>query len=101
MDDLWEGDPSLDAALDGVRPDEACVLVSHNPDFAEMIRDRRVGLVLSGHTHGGQVVFPGGKAPFVPSAYGRKYLRGSRQAPETVVYVSRGLGTAVEPAPVW
>lgn len=97
VDDLWEGDPSLDAALDGVRPDEACVLVSHNPDFAEMIRDRRVGLVLSGHTHGGQVVFPGGKAPFVPSAYGRKYLRGLCQAPETVVYVSRGLGTAGGP----
>ena len=52
--------------------------------------------MLSGHTHGGQVVFPGG-APFVPSQYGQKYLRGLVQAPETLVYVSRGLGTTGVP----
>jgi predicted MPP superfamily phosphohydrolase len=56
-----------------------------------------VGLILSGHTHGGQVVFPMGGAPFVPSAYGQKYLRGLVQAPETLVYVSRGLGTTGVP----
>ena len=49
--------------------------------------------MLSGHTHGGQIVFPTG-APFVPSFYGQKYLRGLVQAPETLVYVSRGLGTS-------
>ncbi|MFO0936763.1 MAG: metallophosphoesterase [Gemmataceae bacterium] len=97
VDDLWCGEPDLKAALQGVRPDESAILLSHNPDFAESIRDRRVGLVLSGHTHGGQFVIPGGKAPFTPTKYGDKYLRGLCQAPETQVYVSRGLGTAVMP----
>ena len=93
VDDLWTGRVDAAAALGDATRDDACLLISHNPDLAEELRDPRVGLVLSGHTHGGQVVFPGG-APFVPSAYGQKYLRGLVQAPETLVYVSRGLGTS-------
>ena len=88
--------PNVIAALGDATRDDACLLVSHNPDLAEVLRDPRVGLMLSGHTHGGQVVFPTG-APFVPSRYGQKYLRGLVQAPETLVYVSRGLGTSGVP----
>jgi uncharacterized protein len=99
VDDLWTGNANAIDALGDAKRDDACLLISHNPDFAEKLRDARVGLVLSGHTHGGQVVFPGG-APFVPSAYGQKYLRGLVQAPETLVYVSRGLGTSGVPVRV-
>ncbi|MGL6096900.1 MAG: metallophosphoesterase, partial [Fimbriiglobus sp.] len=81
VDDLWNGSPSLPEALDGGKPGDAVVLVSHNPDFAEVITDKRVGLVLSGHTHGGQIVVPGLGAPVVPSRYGDKYARGLAWAP--------------------
>jgi predicted MPP superfamily phosphohydrolase len=94
VDDLWCGSPHLASALGGARPDDACVVLSHNPDYAENVRDPRVGLVLSGHTHGGQVVVPGYGSPVVPSRYGQKYLRGLVRAPYTTVYVSRGLGTS-------
>lgn len=97
VDDLWEGDCDLSPAMSVVKDDETSIVISHNPDFAEGILDRRVGLVLSGHTHGGQIVFPGGKAPFTPSAYGTKYMKGLCQAPLTQVYVSRGLGTSGGP----
>lgn len=100
VDDLWCGRPDLKEALADVRPHDACLLLSHNPDYCETLKDKRVGLVLSGHTHGGQIVFPGGAAPFVPSWYGTKYLRGVVQAPETTVLVSRGLGTSMLPARV-
>jgi predicted MPP superfamily phosphohydrolase len=96
VDDLWTGRADVRPALGDATRDDACLLVSHNPDFAETLRDPRVGLVLSGHTHGGQVVFPTG-APFVPSRYGQKYLKGLVQAPEARVYVSRGLGTSGVP----
>jgi predicted MPP superfamily phosphohydrolase len=96
VDDLWSGNINLKEALGDAKKEDACLLLSHNPDYCERLRDERVGLVLSGHTHGGQVVFPGG-APFVPSHYGQKYLRGLVQAPETLVYVSRGLGTSGVP----
>lgn len=91
VDDLWMGRVDFPPALGDATTEDACLVVSHNPDVAEKVRDPRVGLMLSGHTHGGQVVFPGG-APFVPSHYGQKYLHGLVRAPATTVYVSRGLG---------
>ncbi len=96
VDDLWMGKVDVSAALGDATPEDACLILSHNPDLAEKLRDPRVGLMLSGHTHGGQVVFPGG-APFVPSHYGQKYLKGLVRAPLTSVYVSRGLGTTSAP----
>ncbi len=97
VDDLWMGKPDVAAALGDATAADAGLLVSHNPDVAETLTDRRVGLVLSGHTHGGQAVVPGVGAPVVPSRYGQKYLRGRVEAPTTTVYVSRGLGTVVGP----
>ena len=100
VDDLWHGRPDLRPALGDARPDDACVLVSHNPDFAETITGARVGLVLSGHTHGGQVWLPGYGAPLTPSAYGRKYAWGLNAAPHTRVYTSAGTGMSVLPVRV-
>jgi uncharacterized protein len=93
VDDLWEGHQDLDAALGDATADDACLLLSHNPDFAEALTDRRVSLVLSGHMHGGQVVLPVLGPRLLPSKYGRKYLEGLVRAPHVQVYVSRGLGT--------
>ena len=95
--DLWEDEQDLDAALDDTQPHETAILVTHNPDFVEGITDRRIGLVLSGHTHGGQVVLPVVGAPRVPSRYGQKYLYGLVKTPTTQVYVTRGIGTVTPP----
>jgi len=73
--DLWEDTQDLDSALGGCRDDETVILLSHNPDYVEDIRDRRVGLVLSGHTHGGQVNIPFFGRPLVPSRYGENTPR--------------------------
>jgi uncharacterized protein len=93
VDDLWWGEQDLDAALGDATDGDACVLLSHNPDYAETLRDPRVGLVLSGHMHGGQIVVPGLGYHCIPSRYGLKYLQGLVRAPRTQVFVSRGLGT--------
>lgn len=92
VDDLWTARPNAQQALADARPGDAVILVSHNPDFAETLTDRRPGLILSGHTHGGQVMIPGSGAPIVPSYYGQKYARGLVEAPTTQVYVSVGIG---------
>lgn len=95
--DLWTDDQDLFAALGDATVDDAVILLSHNPDFVETIRDPRVGLVVSGHTHGGQVVVPGYGAPRVPSAFGQKYLHGLIQGPCARVFVTRGVGTVSPP----
>ena len=93
MDDLSTGKPNLPRALREVGARDACLLLSHNPDVTEGIRDPRVDLVLSGHTHGGQVNFPGLGAPTTASHFGQKYRSGLVQGPSARVYVSRGIGT--------
>lgn len=95
--DLWSDRQDIGAALGDATGRDAVILLSHNPDFAETLGDDRVGLMLSGHTHGGQVVVPGFGAPCVPSAFGQKYLRGMVQGPRCPVYVSRGVGTVTPP----
>lgn len=96
IDDLWEGKPNLSAALGDSCEDDCSLLLCHNPDFVERIRDRRVSLALSGHTHGGQV-WLAGYYRHVPSRYGKKYLAGLVQTPWTQVYVTRGLGLSGPP----
>ncbi len=95
--DVWTDEQDLGAALGDATLDDAVLLLSHNPDFVESIRDRRVGLVLSGHTHGGQVIVPGVGAPIVPSRYGQKYVYGLVQGPTARVFVTRGVGTVSPP----
>ena len=94
VDDFWWGKPDLNAALDGIPTGEAVILLAHNPDYAETNSDPRVGLVLSGHTHGGQAYVPGVGTAWMPSRYGGKYRGGLVDAPYSQVFVSRGLGEA-------
>lgn len=97
LDDLWEGRPDLGAALDGAPPDAVALLLSHNPDTNEQMNDRRVKLMLAGHTHGGQINLPLLGPPVVPSRFGRKYAAGLVRDDWKRVYVSRGVGT-IRPA---
>ncbi|MDG3007658.1 metallophosphoesterase [Paludisphaera mucosa] len=95
--DLWTDEQSLPHALEDAHEGDAVVLLSHNPDYAEYVRDPRVGLMLSGHTHGGQVVVPGVGAVVLPSRFGRKYSGGLVQGPAFPVFVGRGVGTSGPP----
>ena len=97
VDDLWWGKPNLTDALNRIPPKSAVILLSHNPDFAEDAPNPQVGLILSGHTHGGQIYIPGLGCKWMPSKYGMKYRRGLVQGPQSTVFVSRGIGEAGVP----
>lgn len=92
--DYWREKQKLDRPLAGVRQPQSVVLLQHNPDYVERITDDRIGLVLSGHTHGGQCVIPFYGAPILPSRFGQKYASGLCQGPVTKVFVTRGVGTS-------
>jgi predicted MPP superfamily phosphohydrolase len=70
------------------------VLLAHDPSRLKEAADLDVGLVLSGHTHGGQIVLPGIGAL---AARGYPVVSGFGQRDNTSIYVSRGIGTVYVP----
>ena len=93
VDDLWMGKVDVTGALGDAKPDDACLLVSHNPDVAEKLRDPRVGLMLSGHTHGGQIVIPVVGSPWAP-VKDMRYLHGLKAWGSRQIHVTSGVGSA-------
>lgn len=98
LDDLWEGKPDLSGTLRGIPGNQPRLVLCHNPDVAEEQSGGRVDLMVSGHTHGGQISLPGMGCPIVPSHYGQKYAAGWVVGPGGYpVYVTRGLGVGAVP----
>jgi len=94
VDDLTEGQPRLDEALQGRRPDEPTLLLSHHPDFFREASAHGIDLQLSGHTHGGQVrLF--GWAPYRHSRCG--YVQGIYERGRSRLFVGRGAGVSLFP----
>ncbi len=97
--DYQEDTPDLAPTVEGTSAGDFVLLVSHNPDYAEELPIGAVDLVLSGHTHGGQVTFFGLWAPSLPSEYGQKYRTGLVVTEATTVIVSNGIGTILPADP--
>lgn len=73
------------------------LLVSHSPDYALDITGDKVDLILSGHTHGGQVTLFGLYAPKVPSRFGQRFRTGNKMVDSIAVIISNGIGTVLLP----
>ena len=97
VDDVWEGRPSLEAALRRMPTDAVAVLLAHEPDYADQAAaDGRVALTLSGHTHGGQVRLPLIGPPVLPYL-GQRYPAGLYRLGNMALYVTRGVGLIAPP----
>ncbi|GAA6618498.1 metallophosphoesterase [Scytonema sp. NUACC26] len=56
--DYWSREFNPKLVMDLLDATKPCIVLSHNPDTAEILQQWRVDLQLSGHTHGGQIVLP-------------------------------------------
>ncbi len=115
--DYWSKAFNPEPLLSSIDPQIPRLVLSHNPDSAEILQQWRVDLQLSGHTHGGQIVIPGIGAvpmiidqlrPYVPKflhpyiplwrecAYVIKkwqWSQGLHSVGDNFLYVNRGLGS--------
>ncbi|MEI7827419.1 MAG: metallophosphoesterase [Euryarchaeota archaeon] len=85
----------LDIVLAKLPPSGPAILLAHEPDFADVSATTgRFSLQISGHSHGGQLIFPG-IGTLVRGSHAKKYPLGRYRIGEMVHYTSRGLGTNV------
>ncbi|CAN5334983.1 hypothetical protein BH10ACI1_BH10ACI1_16130 [soil metagenome] len=94
VDDYMVGKTDLRAALRGSYPDEMKLLLAHNPILVKSAARAGVDLVLSGHTHGGQVKIRDEEKRILPR---RKLKNGLHRRKDTQIYITRGIGTVVLP----
>ena len=88
LDDAVLSSPDTDAVFAG---DGTDILICHEPDIADQMDLHNVELVLSGHSHGGQVSLPYLTERALPP-WGRKYIKGSYPLENGMRYVSSGIG---------
>jgi hypothetical protein len=102
LDDAYTGHARRDKAVAGLRPDLPSLALSHIAEEADLLWPHGIPLVLSGHTHGGQITLARLHEITLGKIGGHKYvhgLYGSRQANDNAgaVYVGAGIGAAVMP----
>ena len=94
MDALsWEADLDKTAPAHAAKDKEPVILMAHEPDILPAVaRLNQFDLMLSGHTHGGQV-----RLPFLPPlllpALGKHFIEGHFRLGRTQLYVNRGIGS--------
>lgn len=90
IDDIWNGQPDLAAALAGRPAGAFTLLLAHAPDIADEAAARGVHVLLSGHTHGGHLRLPFLGAFCLPR-HGWLYAVGHEHVGSMQLFVSRGI----------
>jgi len=95
-DSGWAGRADLAAALRGRRPNEACLVLVHEPELAFAAEQYGAQLILAGHTHGGQVRFPLLGAPYTHRVDPRiRIARGFQSIGRSLLHISAGFGQTI------
>ena len=95
LDDILVGRHDLTRVLQALPDSSPAILLAHEPDYAdEATATGRFALQLSGHSHGGQIVFPK-LGVLVRGPMFKKYPNGRYQVGGMTQYTNRGVGTHV------
>jgi predicted MPP superfamily phosphohydrolase len=91
LDDLWSGECDPNSALTGWCERTPRLILAHNPQTIHLLSDHRFDLILSGHTHGGQVDWPGVGRIFL-GRKARDLAAGLYSRGDGHIYVNKGVG---------
>lgn len=88
---------NIEKAAAEISFDEFCILLSHTPEIYRQAAHAGFRLLLSGHTHGGQICLPGSIPIILDSVLPRRMGAGSWTYHDMVGYTSTGVGTSIVP----
>ena len=91
----WHDD--MAEAIRDIPTGSARILLAHSPDVVHGIEDAKFGLILAGHTHGGQVNLPFFSGAWLKDGPARDYVQGMYSVNGSPLYVNRGIGTTTLP----
>jgi predicted MPP superfamily phosphohydrolase len=91
VEDLWSRACDLPRAFQGAPAESPCIVLAHNPRTIEHLDGRRCDLMLSGHTHGGQIHVPGLGRPTLGKK-ARRFAAGLYRYRHSYLYVNKGIG---------
>ncbi|QHT72070.1 metallophosphoesterase [Rhodocytophaga rosea] len=100
VDDFIGGNADFELAIAKYQQGDFHIVLNHCPQYSDTIglktpENIKIDLILSGHTHGGQInLF--GIIPFLPQGSG-KYVKGWYKNNLKNIYVSKGIGTSILP----
>lgn len=102
VDDAYTKHADAKKACSGMKKNLATLGLSHIAEQADLFWPLGVPLVLSGHTHAGQITVAGLHELLLKKVVGHKYIHGfygnlTEGSPQGAVYVSAGIGAAVMP----
>jgi hypothetical protein len=86
---------NLEKAAANIPPDAVAILLSHSPEPYRRAAHAGFDLMLSGHTHGGQICLPGGIALMTNADCPRRLCRGAWRYHAMQGYTSAGSGSSV------
>ncbi len=100
IDDAYTDNADIERAVRGLRPDLPTLGLSHIAEEADELWQSGVSLVLSGHTHSGQITLGGMHRVTLGALGGHRYVHGlygcrRQETAPGAVYVSAGVGAAV------
>lgn len=88
----------ISRAMSTVHNEMPKILLCHKPYYIQTAHQFAIDLTLSGHTHGGQIVFATiDRVPISLAALASKYIAGLYSHNGSQLYVNRGLGTVGVP----
>lgn len=94
VEDLWSRACDLEQGYAGLAATAPHIVLAHNPRTVEYLQGRRCDLMLSGHTHGGQIHVPGLGRPTL-GRKSRRFAAGLCRYGNTQVFVNRGVGFGI------
>ena len=89
---------NIEKAAHGIPHDAFSILLSHTPEIYRQAAHADFNVILSGHTHGGQICLPGGIPVTLNCVLPRAMGNGSFRHHDMIGYTSAGAGTCMVPA---